>query len=66
MFGYVYWVVVAFFLTENQFNPIQDALDDFFSKLEAFLQPSGPENSIAEQSVGKWFFLLKTIHKRRR
>lgn len=32
------WVVIAFFLTENQFNPIQDALDDFFPKLEAFLQ----------------------------
>ena len=32
------WVVIAFFLTENQFNPIQDALDDFFPKLEVFLQ----------------------------
>ena len=25
-------------MTENQFNPIQDALDDFFPKLEVFLQ----------------------------
>ena len=32
------WVVIAFFLTKNQFNPIQDALDDFFPKLEVFLQ----------------------------
>ena len=31
-----FWVVIAFFLTENQFNPIQDALNDFFPKL--FLQ----------------------------
>ena len=35
------WVVIAFFLTENQFNPIQDALDDFFPKLEVFLQNNG-------------------------
>ena len=34
IYVWVYWVVVAFFLTENQFNPIQDDLDDFFSKLE--------------------------------
>ena len=32
------WVVIAFFLTKNQFNPIQDALDDFFPNLEVFLQ----------------------------
>ena len=34
------WVVIAFFLTENQFNPIQEALNDFFPKLEVFLQNS--------------------------
>ena len=33
-----FWVVIAFFLTENQFNPIQDASNDFFPKLEVFLQ----------------------------
>ena len=32
------WVIIAFFLTETQFNPIQDALNDFFPKLEVFLQ----------------------------
>ena len=30
------WVIVALFLTENEFNPIQDALDKFFPKLEEF------------------------------
>ena len=30
------WVIVALFLTENEFNPIQDALDNFFPKLEEF------------------------------
>ena len=31
------WVIVALFLTENEFNPIQDALDDVFPKFEEFL-----------------------------
>ena len=30
------WVIIALLLTENEFNPIQDALDEFFSKLEEF------------------------------
>ena len=30
------WLIIALFLTENEFNPIQDALDEFFSKLEEF------------------------------
>ena len=31
------WVIIALFLTENHFNPIKDAFDDFFPKLEEFL-----------------------------
>ena len=31
------WVIIALFLTENHFNPIQDIFDDFFPKLEEFL-----------------------------
>ena len=31
------WVIIALFLTENHFNPIQDVFDDFFPKLEEFL-----------------------------
>ena len=32
------WVVIAFFLSKTKFNPIQDAFNDFFPKLEVFLQ----------------------------
>ena len=31
------WTIVANFLTENELNPIQDALDEFFPKFEEFL-----------------------------
>ena len=30
-------VVTTFFLTGNHFNPIKDALDEFFPKLQEFL-----------------------------
>ena len=32
-----FWTIIALFLTENELNPIQDALDEFFAKLEEFL-----------------------------
>ena len=31
------WVIIALFLAENHFNPIQDVFDDFFPKLKEFL-----------------------------
>ena len=31
------WIIISLFLTKSDFNPIQDALDIFFPKLEEFL-----------------------------
>ena len=31
------WTIIALYLTEHELNPIQDALDEFFPKLEEFL-----------------------------